>query len=170
MTRRTSAAPHRPILVFLLKCLVYWGLALWGVSRVPAIEEAGIRLTIGTLQGLLALLHISVQRSENVLFVGNASVEIVSDCSPHMPYLIFAAVVLAFPATWKQRLIGLVLGAVVIHVFNILRILTLIGVLVWRRNWFDFAHVYLWQTGTILVVFATFAVWLKTVAARPRPA
>jgi exosortase/archaeosortase family protein len=170
MTRRTSAAPHRPILVFLLKCLVYWGLALWGVSRVPAIEEAGIRLTIGTLQGLLSLMHISVQRSENILFVGNANVEIVSDCSPHMPYLIFAAVVLAFPATWKQRLIGLVLGAVVIHVFNILRILTLIAVLVWRRNWFEFAHVYLWQTGTILVVFATFAVWLKTVAARPRPA
>jgi exosortase/archaeosortase family protein len=164
-----AAAGHRPVLVFLGKCLAYWGVALLLVSRVKAIEEAGISLTLGTLQLVMKLFHQQVERSGNMLYAGGASVEIVSDCSPHMPYLIFAGVVLAFPATWRQRLMGLVFGAVVIHAFNTIRILALIGILSWRRSWFEFAHIYLWQTGTIVVVFVTFALWLRALGRTARP-
>jgi exosortase/archaeosortase family protein len=87
-----------------------------------------------------------------------------------MPFLIFAGVVLAFPSTWRQRLVGLLFGALVIHAFNTLRIITLIWVLAWKSSWFQFAHVYLWQTGTILIVFLTFALWIRTVSPRARPA
>ena len=165
-----AAAGHRPVLVFLGKCLAYWGVALFLVSRVKGIEEAGVSLTIRTVQLVMGIFHQHVERAGNSLYAGGASVEIVSDCSPHMPYLIFAAVVLAFPATWRQRLMGLTLGAVVIHAFNTLRILALIGILSWRRSWFEFAHVYLWQTGTILVVFVTFALWLRALGRTKRPA
>jgi len=106
----------------------------------------------------------------SALSVGGANVEIVSDCSPHMPFLIFGAVILAFPSSWRRRLLGLVLGAVAIHLFNTLRIITLIWILRFRYSWFDFAHVYLWQTGTVLMVFATFALWMRTLPPRREPA
>lgn len=157
---RRAASAHKPVLFFLVRCLAYWGIALLVVSKIPAVEEAGIDLTLRTLQGVLALFQQRVERHGSALFAGGTSVEIVSECSPHMPYLIFAAVVLAFPATWRQRLIGLVLGALVIHIFNTIRILTLIWVLAARREWFEFIHVYLWQTGTIVIVFVTFAMWI----------
>lgn len=166
---RTASTARRAVLGFLLRCLAYWAVALALVSRVPAVDEGGVRLTLATLQAVLGLLRIPVQRMGSSLFVGHTSVEIVSDCSPHTPYLIYAAVVLAFPATWRRRLVGLVAGAVVIHVFNTIRILALIGILAWKRQWFEFAHVYLWQTGTVLVVFATFALWLRSTAAAGRP-
>jgi exosortase/archaeosortase family protein len=149
--------------------MVYWGVALLAVSRIPAVDQAGISLTVRSLQAVLGLLRIHVERAGAALFVADTSVEIVSDCSPHTPYLIYAAVVLAFPATWKQRLIGLLAGAIVIHAFNTIRILALIAVLAYRRDWFEFAHVYLWQTGTVVVVFATFALWLRA-AGSPRAA
>jgi exosortase/archaeosortase family protein len=168
--RRPVKSVNRPVVVFLLKCLVFWGIALLLVSRVPAIERAGINFTVASLQGALGVIHQHVERHGNAIFAAGASVEIVSDCSPHMPYLIFAAVILAFPSSWKQRLLGLLFGAVVIHVFNVVRIMTLIWVLAWKRQWFDFVHVYLWQTGTILIVFATFALWIRTVSVRPRSA
>jgi len=161
---------NRPVVVFLLKCLVFWAVALLLVSRVPVVERAGIELTVASLQGACKVVNQEVQRHGNAIFAVGTSVEIVSDCSPHMPYLIFAAVILAFPSSWKQRLLGLLFGAVVIHVFNVVRIITLILILAWKRQWFDFAHVYLWQTGTILIVFITFALWIRTVAPRPRPA
>ena len=154
--------------MFLIRCLVYAAAALILVSRVPAVEEGGIRLTLGTLQLVLGAFGTRVQRVESSLFAAGTGIEIVSACSPHMPFLIFAAVILAFPASWKQRAIGLVLGAVVIHLFNTIRIITLIGVLAWRRTWFDFVHVYLWQTGTIFIVFATFALWISLLARRPK--
>ena len=161
-----AALARRAVLGFLLRCLVYWGVALALVSRVTAIDAGGVWLTVRTLQLALTVFRIPVQRVGSALFVANTSVEIVSDCSPHMPYLIFAAVVLAFPAPWRRRLMGLLFGAVVIHVFNTIRILALIGVLAWKREWFEFAHVYLWQTGTVIVVFATFALWLRTTGPR----
>ena len=115
-----------------------------------------------------------VTRVGSSLYAGGEGVSIVSDCSPHAPFLIFAAVVLAFPSTWRQRLLGLAVGAVGIHVFNTVRIIVLMQILIWRPAWFEFAHVYLWQTGTVLMLFVTFALWLRwlgPVAKRaPRPA
>jgi exosortase H (IPTLxxWG-CTERM-specific) len=161
---KTKAPPsgRRPVLMFLLRCLIYWGVALGLVSRVPAIEEAGINLTLRTLELAYGTFGQQVHRSGSYISAGGASVQIVSDCSPHMPFLIFAAVILAFPSSWRRRLVGLLFGAVIIHLFNTVRIITLMWILNWRSNWFDFAHVYLWQTGTILIVFATFALWLRT--------
>ncbi len=173
MTRpgpQQASRARRAVLGFLLRCLVYWAAALALVSRVPAVDAAGVSLTVRTLQLALWTFRVPVQRAGSALFVGGTSVEIVSDCSPHMPYLIYAAVVLAFPATWRQRLFGLLAGALVIHVFNTLRILTLIAILAWQRPWFEFAHVYLWQTGTVLAVFAAFALWLRSTVMRARAA
>jgi len=168
--RRPVASTRRPVFIFLAKCLVYWGIALWGVSRFTWIEQSGIKVTVATLIGAFRAMGQKVQQFGNSLTALGTSVEIVSDCSPHMPFLIFAAVVLAFPSTWRQRLLGLLFGAVVIWLFNTVRIITLIWVLAWKASWFDFAHVYLWQTGTILIVFATFALWLRALAPRPRQA
>ncbi len=173
MSRPASRAPapaRRAVLAFLLRCLAYWGVALLVVSRVPAVEHAGVSLTLASLQAVLGAFHVAVARDGSALYVARTHVEIVSDCSPHMAYLIYAAVVLAYPATWRRRIVGLGLGAVVIHAFNTLRILALIGVLAWKREWFEFAHVYLWQTGTVIAVFATFAVWLRSAARRASPA
>ena len=164
--RRPAPLGRRVVLGFLLRCVAYWGAALALVSRVPAVEAAGVSLTVSTLQFVVGLFGQPVQRVGSALYVAHTQVEIASDCSPHMPYLIYAAVVLAFPATWRQRAMGLLLGAIVIHTFNTIRILALIGILAWKREWFEFAHVYLWQTGTVLAVFATFALWLRTTAPR----
>lgn len=170
--RKTRGAGfrHGAVVGFLVRCLLYWGIGLFLVSRVPAIEATGIEITVATVEKVFAWTGQTISRMGNSLFAGDASVSIVGDCSPHIPYLIFAAVVLAFPSTWRQRAIGLVAGAILIHVFNTLRIIALMAILVWRESWFDFAHVYLWQTGTVLVLFAAFALWLKFVGPRgPQP-
>jgi exosortase H (IPTLxxWG-CTERM-specific) len=170
-SRRRAGGSTRPVLTFLLKCIALWALAILLVSRVPEIERRGVDLTIGTIVSVLRPFDRQVERTGNLIHTSRTVIEIVPDCSPHMPFLIFAAVVLAFPASWRQRALGLALGALVIHVFNVIRIITLIGILGWKRSWFEFAHVYLWQTGTILIVFLTFALWIRMLARRrPAPA
>ena len=164
---RRPAAGRKPVLLFLLRCVVYWAAALGLVSRFSAIENAGISLTIVTLQGMYRMFGQSLERVGNSIATSRTSVEIVADCSPHMPFLIFAAVILAFPSTWRQRLLGLAFGALVIHLFNVVRIVTLLWVLTWRSSWFEFVHVYLWQTGTILIVFVTFALWIRRCRSGP---
>src|SRR2546422_1855845 len=143
MTRspgRPATVARGAVLGFLLRCLVYWGAALALVSRFPQVERAGVSLTVVTLQLVLWMFRLPVQRFGSGLSVGGASVQIVADCSPHMPYLIYAAVVLAFPASWRQRLIGLVAGAVVVHALHTPRLPTLIAILAAERPWVQVAH------------------------------
>jgi exosortase/archaeosortase family protein len=153
-----------------LACAAFWGAALWLVSRVPAVEAAGIRLTTASVRALLALTGMRVEQIGHVLTAGGTGIEIAPDCSPHLPYLIFAGAVIASPATWRQRLAGLAAGALALHAFNVARILVLFAVLASRSAWFDFAHVYLWQVGTIVAVLAAFLLWLEWTGRRPVPA
>jgi len=102
-----------------------------------------------------------IQRKGNWLVGPRGSVSIVNDCSPHVAFLLFAAVVVAFPAGWRARLAGMALGALLIHLFNTTRILALMEIQNSKPEWFDFAHTYLWQTGTVIALFACFALWLR---------
>jgi exosortase/archaeosortase family protein len=153
-----------------VECAAFWGGALWLVSRFPSIEAFGIRVTLATVRGTLALFGLHVVQSGRILRTTRAAIEIAPDCSPHLPFLIFAGVVLATPATWRERAAGLVFGALAIHVFNVARILALFGVLATRPGWFDFVHIYLWQIGTIVAVLAVFAAWLAWTGRRARTA
>jgi hypothetical protein len=67
-------------------------------------------------------------------------------------------------------MVGLALGAVAIHLFNTARILALYAVLAVRPGLFEFAHVYLWQIGTIVAVLAAFALWLAWIGRRAQAA
>lgn len=155
-----------PLTRFVVLCVLYWAAALAAVSLVPALESASIEVTLATVHALFATVGIEVSRAGDTLLAGGTGVRIVSDCSPHMAWLLFAGAVLAFPAPWPRRLVGLVAGLAAIHLFNVIRIAGLIGVLVRWPAWFDFAHVYLWQTGTIVMIVICFVLWLRW--AQPR--
>jgi exosortase/archaeosortase family protein len=170
MSRTPRRRPAGPRGRALLACLAYWAAALALVWRFPQVETAGIRITIASLTAILTLGGRHVDRIGDTLSVGRTSLMIGSDCSPHLPYLIFAGAVLAMRATWPQRAIGLVLGALAIHAFNLVRILTLFAVQAARPAWFDFVHVYLWQVGTIVAIVAAFTTWLAWTARPARAA
>jgi exosortase/archaeosortase family protein len=165
-TRPTSRHRRGPLAAFLALCAAYWAAAAVIVDRVPGVDRAGVDVTIRSVLAALALLGQAANRQGNLLHVGGRSVNIVSDCSPHLAYFIFAGVVLAFPSPWRQRLAGLAVGLLLIFLFNTIRIIALIQVLIWNARWFEFAHVYLWQTGTILILLGSFALWLRWL--RPR--
>jgi len=77
-------------------------------------------------------------------------------------FVVYAALVLAYPLKWKMRLAALAAGAVVLQVFNVLR---LIGV-AWAAEalngmQFNLVHDYLFEFGMVFVVMMMWAVWLS---------
>jgi len=151
-------------------CLAFWAASLALVTLVPQVEAAGVALTIATLRGMFAAAGLPVLQVGHLLTVRGTGFEIAPDCSPHLPFLVFAGGVVAIPATAGQRAVGLVLGALGIHAFNTARILALFAIAAKHRAWFDFAHVYLWQVGTIVAVLAAFVGWLAWIQRPARPA
>jgi exosortase/archaeosortase family protein len=152
---------------FVVRFVLVWALALTVLALVPAVERWAVGGTVASLGLLLRVIAADPMVFGNVLHAGSASVEIVPDCTPLMPTLVFCAAVTAFPARWRSKLLGLAIGAAAIWVFNLARVMALVAVLWWMPQHFKFVHVYLWQAGTLLAVTAMFMVWVRAQARAP---
>ena len=93
------------------------------------------------------------------------AVEIRNNCNAIYEIGLYAAAVWAYPAAILQRLMGIVLGAVVLYLVNLLRILSLLALGVYWPGGFKAAHLYAWQALFLAVVAACWLGW----AGRLRP-
>jgi exosortase/archaeosortase family protein len=160
----------RPVFGFLLRFLLIWAVALTLATLIPRIETWAIASTLWSIAVVLRPFTSHAVTAGSMLQVGGVSFQIVSDCTPLMPTAALWAAIGAFPSTWRWKLIGLGVGSLIVWLYNIGRILALVPVMAHRPQWFEFVHVYLWQTVTLLVVFACFLAWLhlQPVAERAR--
>ena len=91
-------------------------------------------------------------------------VSIEAGCNGIEACLILFAAVLAYPASWLMRLVGVVLGFVAIQAVNILRLISLFYLVSYSRPLFEFAHLYLWQALIMLDVLVVWLLWVRQVA------
>lgn len=176
MSRSKSRPPQkrqpsalRPVLGFVLRFAGVWLIALLILALVPAVEEAAIANTVASLLMLAGWVGFDGHRGAEFIHIAGVSLKIVPDCTPVMPITSLWAAVIAFPAPLPWRIGGLLAGAFVLWFYNLLRIYALMAVLAFRPGWFEFIHVYLWQTVTLVVVFALFVLWLHVQRGSPAP-
>lgn len=142
---------------FLLGCLLAQALVAW----IPASEDWAIRSTLESIRLLFRVFAVPGIVHGDLVRVGDTQIEIVSECTPLMPTLTLASAIMAFPALPSARLIGLLAISLAVWAFNLFRIGTLMAILRWLPDTFDFVHMYLWQTTTLLVMLLLFAAWLR---------
>ena len=92
------------------------------------------------------------------------SVAIFNGCNGLEAILIFVSGVVAFPASWRSKVLGIVLGFVAIQVFNVVRVVSLFYVGVHRQEWFTVAHVLVWQSLVIVFGVVLWLVWVRRYA------
>ena len=166
--RAGRAAPAGAYARFLLRVAIGFAAALALRALGPGLERGAIRATLASLTVVFRALHGAPAVAGDVITSGGVAFRVVGDCTPLMPTLLIVVAMLAFPAPWRARLAGIAAAAVVLWAYNLFRVVVLIGVMArWPRA-FDFVHVYLWQTVTLVVVVATFMAWLSA-CARPAP-
>jgi len=150
--------------------LVYLGgLALLSRSVFrDSYDSVAASLSIAMAQVVHGLMGLVAETSRDGVFVSYAGfpVQIVPECVGIYEMLIFSACVLAYPAPWRAKLVGLPLGAVVIFVFNLVRIVGLLLAGRHQPHLFDFLHLYFWQSTLVVVVAAVWLAWLRLVVRR----
>jgi exosortase/archaeosortase family protein len=72
--------------------------------------------------------------------------------------------VLAFPAPWTLKALGLVAGSLIIQALNIVRFVSLFYIGQYSMMWFDFAHGYLWESLLVLDTLIVFWLWVQRVS------
>ena len=98
-------------------------------------------------------------------------VNIENGCNGVETALLFGAAVLAFPASWPRRLVGLLVGFVAIQILNLFRVITLFWIGLHRPALFNSSHTVIWQSVVVLfgVLMPVWAVVLGRLAPRRIP-
>jgi exosortase H (IPTLxxWG-CTERM-specific) len=93
-------------------------------------------------------------------------VSIEPGCNGVEAFVVLCASMLAFPAGWKQKAVGLGVGFLAIQVVNVLRVISLFYLGQWNKDVFAFAHTYLWQAFIMLDVLAVWLIWMRAISPR----
>jgi len=94
------------------------------------------------------------------------AVEIAPGCNGVEAVIILAAAILAFPASGREKLVGLGLGMIAIQALNMVRIISLFYLGQWQPTWFEWAHLYVWQALIILDALVVWLIWLRWLSRR----
>jgi exosortase H (IPTLxxWG-CTERM-specific) len=94
------------------------------------------------------------------------AVTIEAGCNGVEATIVLVAAILAFPASWKHKLLGLLVGIVAVQGLNIVRVISLFYLGQWNFTAFEWAHLYVWQA---LIMLDVMVVWLLWVRVLPRP-
>jgi exosortase H (IPTLxxWG-CTERM-specific) len=115
---------------------------------------------------------------ENVIATGNIlrdkvsgfGVRIERGCNGLEAVIILFAAIFAFPAPFKNKLIGFTAGFFAIQLLNLVRIISLYYLGQWNYTAFEWFHLYLWQALIILDAMVVWLIWLRTLpGSRRRP-
>jgi exosortase H (IPTLxxWG-CTERM-specific) len=102
--------------------------------------------------------------SGQVLSSPRFSVAIYNGCNGLEAILIFVSGVVAFPAPWRSKVAGIVLGFLAIQVFNVVRVVSLFYVGALKPAWFSVSHVFVWQALVIVFAVVLWLAWIRTYA------
>lgn len=127
---------------------------------------AGLAQAVGAL---LSLVGTGSRVEGTLVSLPGGAIEIVYDCDGVGLACFFVAAALAFPQVrWRLGLPGLGLGILVITAANLFRLSVLGWLYSVEKDWFEFAHAYLFQGFVVVVTLVTWLMWVQSVRA-PAP-
>jgi len=149
-----------PVLVVLYLAAIGLTVATWlgpwyrdGAFWISEVTARSAHLLVGLLSD--SLLH-----GRHVSYDG-FTVEIIGECAGIYEVFILASCVLAYPAPMRAKALGVPFGMASIYCFNLLRILCLLLVGRHAPEFFDFFHLYFWQSTLIVLVAGVWFAWIR---------
>ena len=123
-------------------------------------------LTARLLAASLTLIGLE-GRAEGTLVTSSIySAEIIWECTGVTPILVFVAAVAAYPSVWHRKVYGVLLGVPALLVINQVRLVSLFYVGHWFPEFFDTAHLLVWQSLIIFFTVMVWVVWMVTLGRR----
>jgi exosortase family protein XrtM len=125
---------------------------------INVIYYHGVVAICADLINMIAPLE-QVLAQQNHLISAKANLEIVRGCDGAGVLFLVISAIVAFPSTWRRKLLGLIIGIGLIYFLNLLRICVLYFVIAYQADWFQLVHVYLAPTLMVMVGCCYYAWW-----------
>jgi exosortase H (IPTLxxWG-CTERM-specific) len=165
-----AAQPLKPRVAFVAK----FGAALLILYAVIALNQVNdaviVPFTEVVARGSALLLRGvegGVTTQGTVMLSSRFALDVRNGCNGVEATILLVAAILAFPATLRSRIIGLVVASIAIELLNIIRLSSLFWLGEHYRRVFDLFHVAVWQSLIILAAISMFVLWSWKFAERP---
>ena len=89
------------------------------------------------------------------------AVSIQPGCNGIEAAIVLIAAISAFPSSFMEKIIGIMIGFIAVQALNVIRIISLFYLGQWNTTAFEWAHLYIWQALIMLDVFIVFILWIK---------
>lgn len=172
---RSWVRAKRPILGFVLLFAVLMAV-FYGITLIDAMENRVLpgymRLNAMAAAATMSAFGADARANGTQISASKPrafSVDIQQGCDALEPTALFIAAVLAFPAAFRFKLPGVVVGALALAGINLLRIITLFYTGVYFPRAFEIMHVDVWQPIFVLLALTFWVTWAWW-ATKPRPA
>jgi len=166
-TATVHAAGQRPPTFsgFVVRLLVYLFLA----SLAFSIGE--LHLHMRPIQAVMAvvvtwmanLVGAAASVSGTIISTPHSALEINHECTGVFVLLVYAMFVLAYPASWTQRLRGMAIGFVTLTAINLVRLAALTVIASRFPDWFAYFHEYFFQGLFIALLAVLASLWTEQV-------
>ena len=164
-SRKDSAVwvgSKRPVFIFVGLFVVLMGvfyaitfIHVVNTTVMSALQGFNARLSTGVLN----LFGEGASTAKTTIASSRYSVNIAHGCDAIEPIALFVAAVLAFPAPWKSKVPGLLIGTLVLTALNIVRIISLFYIGIHWNKAFDTMHEDVWQPAFIVFSLFFWVVW-----------
>ena len=147
-------------------------LTLFGINMLNWVQQHLVEPWTALLARICAFLVTWFDKSAvaegKVLWnhATNFGVSIEAGCNGIEACIVLFAAILAFPSSWRHKIIGMVAGFFAVQAINIVRVISLFYLGQWNMAAFNFAHEYLWQALIMLDVLVVWLLWMRFVAKR----
>ena len=163
-------AARRRSLGFLARFLGLLVVFYLAVAARPVNDAVIVPFTAGIARVSGAMLNVlgeAVTVAGTEIRSPSFAVNIENGCNGVETALLFGSAVLAFPAPWKRRLLGLALGFAAIQAVNLVRVISLFWIGAHRPSLFSASHTVLWQSAVVLCGVLLFLLWASRIERRP---
>ncbi len=113
------------------------------------------------------LIGIPAKYSGSIIVLPSVSLNVQFGCNGLEAVMIYSVAILAYPAKWKRKIIGIISGFIILQVFNIIRIVFLIYSSIHFKKLFEFMHIYVAQGIMIALSLGVFFLYLNYLSYKP---
>lgn len=154
-----------PFTLFAMRLIGY----LFAVSLLFSLGALHQRL--GPVQNTMAsvvtaganVLGANATVLNSIIRLESAALDINHECTGIFVLLVYLTFVLAYPASWTQRLRGIAVGIVVLMGVNIARLIALTVIASRFPGWFAYFHEYFFQGVFIALLAFLASIWTEQV-------
>lgn len=162
LRRKEPVSSRRRSVGFLVRFVVLLVVFYFIVASRPVNDTVIVPFTAGIASVSAKLLNALGENAEvagTEIRSSSFGVNIENGCNGVETALLFGAAVLAFPASWSRRLLGLLAGFVAIQILNLVRVITLFWIGLHRPALFNSSHTVIWQSVVVLFGVLLFLFW-----------